>query len=114
MILTSGTFNGGDDVENSALSFESSEDDETGLFEEFIFGGTYTGTLNETFVSSELETEEDENGNIVVKEPVVETEDNESEENPSTGDNVLTYAVMGTVALVSILGTIVYFKKVNE
>ena len=38
----------------------------------------------------------------------------ESEENPSTGDNVLTYAVMGTVALVSVLGTTLYFKKVNE
>ncbi len=33
---------------------------------------------------------------------------------PSTGDNVLTYAIMGTVALISVLGTAVYFKKVNE
>lgn len=36
---------------------------------------------------------------------------NEDIENPSTNDNVITYVVLGIVAVVGIAGTLVYLKK---
>ena len=61
----------------------------------------------------------DENGNADValehySEYVLSLNDltlNEDIENPSTNDNVITYVVLGIVAVVGIAGTLVYLKK---
>ena len=61
----------------------------------------------------------DENGNADValehySEYVLSLKDltlNEDIENPSTNDNVITYVVLGIVAVVGIAGTLVYLKK---
>lgn len=42
------------------------------------------------------------------------TEKKPTEENPATGDNFLTYIFVGTIAIVSVFGTTICLKKVNE
>ncbi len=75
----------------------------------FTIAGYYSdeGMTKEFDFDSELE----QTNQIYMKLVLVEKAPAEV---PSTGDNVLTYAVIGAVALISVLGTAVYFKKVNE
>ncbi len=63
-------------------------------------------TPEEDNTSTEEKTPEENNASTGDKAP--------EEENPSTGDNIVTYAIIGTVSLVCLLGTAIYFKKVNE
>lgn len=39
--------------------------------------------------------------------------DSQIVENPSTGDNIVTYIAVGVVALIGLAGTVIYLKKHN-
>ncbi len=92
-----------EDVEAQLRELVSSE------FENLIIEGIYSDAEMTTPFDFNQDLDGVKIAHIKLVDKVVE-----NEENPSTGDNVLTYAVMGTVALISVLGTAVYFKKVNE
>ena len=105
--IENGTFTAGTSVEG-ALSITSSEDE---AFQHFISGGEFSSIVNSKFLSKGLVQEKGKDGNIIVKKPTTKTE---KENNPATGDNLLTYVVMGTFAIVSVLGTTICLRKVNE
>ncbi len=88
--------------ETVTVECEPKEGFEIGAIIVTLEDGTEVAVVGNQFVMPE--------GNVTVKVTFKEL----PIEVPSTGDNVLTYAVMGTVALISVLGTAVYFKKVNE
>ncbi len=92
-----------EDVEDQLRKLVSSE------FEKLVIEGIYSDEAMTTPFDFDKDLDGTKTAYIKLVDKVVE-----NEENPSTGDNVLTYAVMGTVALVSVLGTALYFKKVNE
>lgn len=105
--IENGTFTAGTSAEG-ALSITSSEDE---AFQHFISGGEFSSIVNSKFLSKGLVQEKGKDGNIIVKKPTTKTE---KENNPATGDNLLTYVVMGTFAIVSVLGTTICLRKVNE
>lgn len=78
--------------------------------EKFISGGTFNSDVT-NHLTSDLKLVADENGNYVVESTVTENPDIE---NPSTSDNVLTYAIIGLVSLAGIAGSAIYLKKHKE
>ena len=78
-------------------------------FEDLVIEGIYSDAEMTTPFDFAKDLNGDKIAHIKLVDKVVENEDN-----PATGDNVVTYVIMGTVALVSALGTAIYFKKVNE
>ena len=51
--------------------------------------------------------------NSRVEDPATDVETPDIE-NPSTGDNVVAYVILGVVALVGIGGAVIYLKKSNN
>ncbi len=92
-----------EEVENQLRELVSSE------FENLVIEGIYSDDEMTTPFDFNTDLGGTKIAYIKLVDKVVE-----NEENPSTGDNVLTYAIMGTIALVGSLGTALYFKKVNE
>ena len=81
--------------------------------EKFINGGQFSSDVSKN-LTSDVKLVQDESGNYVVEtvdSEITETPSEPEIENPSTNDNVLTYIVIGLIAVAGIIGTTLYLKK---
>lgn len=81
--------------------------------EKFINGGQFSSDVSKN-LASDVKLVQDESGNYVVEtvdSEITETPSEPEIENPSTNDNVLTYIVIGLIAVAGIIGTTLYLKK---
>ena len=99
MAINGGTFTAAQDKDSVVAAAYAEE--------KFISGGTFNSDVS-NHLTSDLKLVTDENGNYVVESTVNETPDIE---NPSTNDNILTYAIVGVVATIGIVGSVIYLKK---
>lgn len=75
----------------------------------FITNGIFSSNVS-SLLTSDVQLVQDENGNYVVE--FIDTEiPDPPVENPSTGDNIIVYAIIGLVAIAGVAGTVLYLKK---
>lgn len=89
--VTGGTFEATNEGKNAIYSDAK---------ENFITGGEFKGAVDEKFVSEDLETKVID-GVTYVGTSIPKEEAKVEEKNPNTGDNVLTYIIIGLMSLIA-------------